>query len=325
MKAKNTASNRPVSGRKAPRAGIGRTVVGLCVSAALVLLLTHPRWLPISAESAESMHDLALTHFLIQRSGRITLAHLLTLVLAVCVLWLCYTVLKLILAAVGKKNDRTLTVTALITGALKYLIVIVGVIWGLSILGVNTTAVLAGVGILGLILGFGAQSLIEDIITGIFIIFEGQYEVGDIIILDDFRGTVRSIGVRTTTIEDAGNNLKVVNNSDIRNFQNRSRHSSLAVCEASVSYDTDLRHLEAVLAEGLPPMLAAHPDLYLAAPRYLGVTQLADSGVNIKLVVDTDEENVFAAQRQLTRDIRVLFAEKGIEIPFPQVVVHTEG
>ena len=177
-------------------------------------------------------------------------------------------------------------------------------------------------GIIGLILGFGAQSLIEDVITGLFIIFEGKYSIGDIIILDDFRGVVRDIGVRTTTIEDAGNNLKVVNNSDIRNFQNRSRNSSLAICEASVSYDTDLRYLERVLGESLPQMYAAHQDLYLAAPRYLGVTQLADSGVNIKLVVDTSEENVFAAQRMLTRDIRILFAERGIEIPFPQVVVH---
>ena len=181
---------------------------------------------------------------------------------------------------------------------------------------------LAGVGIVGLVVGFGAQSLIEDVITGLFIIFEGKYSVGDIIILDDFRGTVKEIGVRTTTIEDAGGNLKIVNNSDIRNFQNRSRNSSLAICEVSVSYDTDLRKLDKILAEAMAEMYEAHRDLYLAPPRYLGVTQLADSGVNIKVVADAKEENVFAAQRALTKDIRILFADKGVEIPFPQVVVH---
>ena len=77
-----------------------------------------------------------------------------------------------------------------------------------------------------------------------------------------------------------------------------------------------------MLAENLPRMYAPHKDLYLAAPRYLGTSALADSGVNLKFVVDCKEENVFAAQRQLTRDIRVLFAEKNVEIPFPQVVVH---
>ena len=153
-------------------------------------------------------------------------------------------------------------------------------------------------------------------------VFEEKYSIGDIIILDDFRGTVKDIGVRTTTIEDAGKNLKVVNNSDIRNFQNRSRNTSVASCEVSVSYETDLENLERLLSEKLPAMYEAHPDLYLAAPQYLGVTQLADSGVQIKLIVETKEENVFAAQRMLTRDIRILFADAGVDIPFPQVVVH---
>ena len=180
---------------------------------------------------------------------------------------------------------------------------LIGVVWGLAILGVNTTAVLAGIGIVGLILGFGAQSLIEDIITGAFIIFEGQYVNGDIIILDDFRGTVRNIGVRTTTIEDAGGNLKVVNNSDIRNFQNRSRNKSVAACEVSVAYDTDLKKMDKVIAEGLPRMYEDHRDL-------------------LKFIVDCKEQDVFKAQRQLTRDVWALFMDKGIEIPFPQVVVH---
>jgi small conductance mechanosensitive channel len=200
--------------------------------------------------------------------------------------------------------------------------VIIAFIWGLHILGVNTTAVLAGAGIIGLIIGFGAQSLIEDIITGLFIIFEKQYKIGDIIVLDDFRGTVRSIGVRTTTIEDAGGNLKIVNNSDIRNLQNRSANKSVALCDVAVAYSTDLRRLEEVVSIALPKMYEGHEDLYLSAPRYLGVEQLADSGINLRFMVDVKEENIFMAQRQLRRDIKILFDEAGINIPFPQVVVH---
>ena len=202
------------------------------------------------------------------------------------------------------------------------ILLIIAIVWGLSVLGVNATAVLAGVGIVGLILGFGAQSLIEDIITGAFIIFENQYSVGDIIILDDFRGIVRSIGVRTTVIEDAGGNLKVVNNSDIRNFQNRSRNNSVALVVVSVAYSTDLRKLEAMLAESLPSLKAEHPELYLTVPRYLGVDELADSGINLKFAADVTEENIFTGQRTLARDLKILFDEKGVEIPFPQVVVH---
>ena len=215
-----------------------RTMIGTVIAVILTILLLNPQWLPLSQQTRDKLGDLEKSYFLIERSGRITLAHLLTLLLMICLLWLISMVFRLIIQYFGKKSLRSQTIASLAAGAFHYLIVIIGAVWGLAILGVNTMAVLAGVGIIGLILGFGAQSLIEDIITGAFIIFEGQYVIGDIIILDEFRGVVRNIGVRTTTIEDAGGNLKVVNNSDIRNFQNRSRNSSLAICEVSVAYDS---------------------------------------------------------------------------------------
>lgn len=299
-----------------------RTMIGTVIAVILIILLLNPQWLPVSMETREKIRDLEKSYFLIERSGRITVAHILTLILAISVLWVINVVVKWIIQYFGKKSMRAQTIANLAAGTFHYLIVIIGAVWGLAILGVNTTAVLAGIGIVGLILGFGAQSLIEDIITGAFIIFEGQYVNGDIIILDDFRGTVRNIGVRTTSIEDAGGNLKVVNNSDIRNFQNRSRNRSVAACEVSVAYDTDLKKMDKVIAEGLPLMYEAHKDLYQKEPVFLGVTALADSGVNLKFIVDVREEDVFKAQRQLTRDIWALFMDKGIEIPFPQVVVH---
>ena len=308
-------------GKKKAAVGNG-TLIGAAVAALLVIFLLNPQWLPFSEKTTSKIAELEKANFLIERSGQITLAHWLTLLLAICVIWLLYTIGKLILGLIGRRNVRARTITTMFTGGLKYLAVIAGVVWGLRILGVDTTAILAGIGIIGLILGFGAQSLIEDVITGLFIIFEGKYSIGDIIVLDDFRGIVRDIGVRTTTIEDAGYNLKVVNNSDIRNFQNRSRNTSLAVCLCSVAYETDLRALEKMLSENLPDMYLARKDLYLGAPRYLGVHELGDSGVVLKFVADVKEEDIFAAQRALNRDIRVLFADKGVEIPFPQVVVH---
>ena len=301
-----------------------RTMIGTVIAVILTILLLNPKWLPLSQQTRDKLGDLEKSYFLIERSGRITLAHLLTLLLMICLLWLISMVFRLIIQYFGKKSLRSQTIASLAAGAFHYLIVIIGAVWGLAILGVNTMAVLAGVGIIGLILGFGAQSLIEDIITGAFIIFEGQYVIGDIIILDEFRGIVRNIGVRTTTIEDAGGNLKVVNNSDIRNFQNRSRNSSLAICEVSVAYDTDLKKLDQVMKEGLPRMYEAHKDLYKAVPIFRGVIALADSGVNLRITAEVKEEDVFVAQRQLNRDVWALFMEKDIEIPFPQVVVHRD-
>ncbi len=300
----------------------GKTILGIIIAAIVALLLSNPHWLPISDSLKESLEETEKNNMIFHSNSQTTIAQIITLVLAIVVIWLIYQVLKLILSAMASRGGRTQTVINLIAGLLKYVAVIVAIVWGLSILGVNATAVLAGVGIIGLILGFGAQSLIEDIITGAFIIFENQYSVGDVIILDDFRGTVRNIGVRTTVIEDLGGNLKVVNNSDIRNFQNRSRYNSMALAVVAVSYKTDLRKLEKLIEASMPKLKEEHPDLYLNPPKYLGVDELADSGINLKFGVDVTEENIFNGQRMLARDLKILFDENGVEIPFPQVVVH---
>ena len=311
---------RSTSNKKQRRRGNG-TLIGAVIAIILIVFLLNPQWI-LNPDSAKSMQEITKEHFLIEGSLKISGVRLLNVLLAVCIVWLLYIILRFLLDIIGKKNARVSTITTLVKSFLKYFAVIAAIIWGLGILGVNMTAVFAGVGIVGLALGFGAQSLIEDIITGFFIIFEGQYGIGDIIVLDDFRGIVRNIGVRTTVLEDAGGNLKIVNNSDIRNLQNRSRNASLAICEVDVSYNTDLKTLERMLPPELDRMLAEHPNLYLSAPEYMGVEDLGESGVRLRFCVSCNEENVFAAKRRLARDLRVLFAEKGVEIPFPQVVIH---
>ena len=299
-----------------------KTYIAIVLVVLLALFLSHPSWLPFSTDIQNSIAETERSNLIFNNDAKTTVAQIVTLVLALCIVWLAYQLLRLILKLIGKRGNRTYTVTEMLAGLFKYIAVVCAVVWGLTILGVDTGAVLAGVGIIGLIIGFGAQSLIEDIITGTFIIFENQYSVGDIIVLDDVRGIDRTIGVRTTVIEDDGGNLKVVNNSDIRNFQNRSRNSSLALCICAVSYGTDLRKLEKVMAKALPGSQEAHPDLYLSDIRYMGVDQLADSGVNLKFSVYAKEAQFFPAQRMLARDVKLLLDDNGFEIPFPQVVVH---
>lgn len=298
-----------------------RSIVGAVIAIVLIVLLLNPQWF-MKPDSAKEMQNLTKEHFLISGSLKLSASRLLNVLLAVCIVWLCYIVLCWILSLFAKRNNRSSSIATLFMGLLKYIAFIVAIIWGLGILGVSMTAVFAGVGIIGLALGFGAQTLIEDIITGFFIIFEGQYGIGDIIVLDDFRGVVRSIGVRTTVLEDAGGNLKIVNNSDIRNLQNRSCNPSLAICDVDVSYSTDLAALEKMLPPELNRMYEENRDLYLSAPEYMGVEELGESGVHLKFKVLVNEDNVFVAKRRLNRDLRVLFAEKGVDIPFPQVVVH---
>ncbi|MBR3272181.1 MAG: mechanosensitive ion channel family protein, partial [Clostridia bacterium] len=252
---------------------------------------------------------------------RLTPVKLIAAIAALAFVYLLCAALTWLLQVLSK-NTRVKTVTELVSSVIRYLGVILGVVWALTILGLNATAAFAGLGIITLIIGFASQRLIEDVISGLFIVMEGQYNVGDIIILDDFRGTVQRIGVRTTTIVDPGGNYKVVNNSDIRNFQNRSKALSLAVSEIGITYEEDIPRVEAILKDALPAMLARNADVFLAAPKYLGVEALADSAVVLRFTVDCTEENVFAARRRLNQELRVLFAEKNIDIPFPQLTVH---
>ena len=127
-----------------------KSLIGSIIAVILIILLLNPHWLPVSVETKEKLSDLEKTYFLIERSGRITLAHILTLLLAFSVLWIINVVVKWIIRYFGKKGMRAETIANLLAGAFHYLIVIIGVVWGLAILGVNTTAVLAGIGIVGL-------------------------------------------------------------------------------------------------------------------------------------------------------------------------------
>ena len=237
-------------------------------------------------------------------------------------IWIGYGVLAMLLRLPTQTRART--VCSLARSILSYTAVLLSVFFGLRALGVDVTASLASVGVVTLIIGFGAQSLIEDVLTGVFLIAEGRYNVGDILVLDDFRGKVVDISVRTTTLEDAGGNHKIINNSEIRNFQNRSQKTSMAVSEIAVGYDADLRAVEAVIADALPAMYEENRSVFLAAPEYLGVEELADSAVVLKFAVSTTEENIFAARRALNRSLKLLFDDKGIDIPYPQLTVHTK-
>lgn len=255
-------------------------------------------------------------------AGMLTPGRLICAAAVILLVWLLCSLVVWFLTWFVTKNHRSRSMIGLFVSLIKFLGFIVGGVWALSILGVNLAGIFASLGIMSLIIGFGAQSLIEDAVTGIFIIFEGQYQVGDIIVLDGFRGTVKRIGIRTTCIEDSGGNQKIVNNSDIRNMQNRSRNSSVAVCDLCISYDADVREVEKVIAATLPKLHAKYSDLFLACPRYVGVESLGESSVVLRIAADVTEENFFLGYRTLNREMKLMCDRHGIEIPFNQLVVH---
>lgn len=191
----------------------------------------------------------------------------------------------------------------------------------LKTFGVDTTAILAGIGILGLVVGLGAQPLIADILAGLFIVFEKLFDIGDIIVVDGFRGTVKEIGIRTTQIEDAGGNIKIINNSNLKTVINMTNQLSLAICDISIEYGESLERVESILKTNLPLIKEAIPDIK-EGPFYKGVAELADSSVVIRFVANCEEGAKYQVERDMNRQFKLLFDRNNINIPFPQVVVN---
>ncbi|MEG2192754.1 MAG: mechanosensitive ion channel family protein [Oscillospiraceae bacterium] len=220
------------------------------------------------------------------------------------------------------KNRHSETLKGLICNCIKYAIVIFAIIFGLSIMGVNMVAIITSLGVIGLVIGFGTQSLIEDVITGLFIIFEGQFQVGDIVSIDAFRGTVTGIGIRTTSLTDGGGNIKTINNSDIRTVVNLSHVDSYAVSDVSISYGAPLEKAEEVIGEILVQMPVMYPDVFKLVPTYGGVQELAASGVVLRVMAKVAEANIYKAKRLLNRELKLGLDRANIEIPFTQIVIH---
>ena len=187
---------------------------------------------------------------------------------------------------------------------------------------VDVVTILAGLGIVALIIGFGAESLIADVVTGMFILIDNQYNIGDIIEVAGFRGTVTDISVRTTVLTDPGGNVKIINNSDMTNILNRSDNSSRALADFPIPYETDLEALEAKIPELLKSIYNLRPELYKDVPLYLGVDQLGDSSVVLKFVVEVAESDIYAGARMLNHDLLIGMRHLGIEVPFPQMDIH---
>ena len=224
-----------------------------------------------------------------------------------------------------EKGGRKGTLATVFISLTKYGGALLGSCWVLAIIGVDVSTIFASVGVLALILGFGAESLIADLVTGVFILFENQYNLGDIIEVGGFRGEVTEIGIRTMCLRDTGGNIKIINNSDMKNVINRSERQSVSVADVSVSYETDLEQLEELLlGEILPAIRQKHEDVFIGDIGYAGVDQLADSGVVLRFYVPVEEVNIFKGKRLLNKELKIAFDKAGINIPYPQLDVHTK-
>jgi len=258
-----------------------------------------------------------------EKAGQDFMNHLPVLIQSIIYVVIIYAVCKLIriiFEFIMKKSNRARTVVILLDGLVKYACAIAIIIFVLQAFGVNSTAIFASVGILTLVIGLGCQALIADVVAGMFIIFENEYNVGEIIIVGDFRGTVTEIGIRDTTIMDAAGNISSINNSEISSVINLSRELSLAVVDCEFPYDVPIEVVEGLLKDNFDNFKKRIPAI-IEGPFYKGVSGYGASNVAVKVVAKCHEEDRYQVQRDLLRAYRKVFTEAGIDLSFNQVVV----
>ncbi len=200
-------------------------------------------------------------------------------------------------------------------------------VWGIAVfmmlgeLGINIGPLIAGAGIVGVALGFGAQAVVRDFLAGIFMIVEDQYGVGDSIDVGGVAGTVEKVGLRTTTLREVTGTLWHVPNGEIKRIGNRSQLWSRALLDIEVAYDTDLRLAEGVIQRVANEMWRDPEwggDELIEEPEVWGVQNLGASGIAIRLVIKTAPATQWQVERELRLRIKEAFDQAGIEIPFPQ-------
>lgn len=238
----------------------------------------------------------------------------------ITVAWGVSWLIRFLLTKLLARDNRSTTIIKLINNFLKYLIVIIEIFMILGAWGVDTATLLASAGILSLIIGLGAQSLISDILAGAFIVFEDEFRVGDIVIIDGWRGTVEEIGIRATKIIDWQGNIKIINNSEISTIINQSKELSVTTCVVSVGYGESIPKVELVIKNNLEKIKAAIPEI-VEGPYYKGVDKLSASSVDLLFVATVKENDYYVVQRALNREIKNIFDANGITIPFPQITV----
>lgn len=227
--------------------------------------------------------------------------------------------LRMLTGVLGARGE---TMVRLLCSVIKYGSIIGILYYCMALLGVDTATLLASAGLLTLAIGFGAQQLVSDILSGLFIIFEGEFRVGDVIQVGSMGGTVIEIGVRTTKIDDGSGNILVLRNSEISNVMNKTKLDSYASVDITLEYGESLPRVENILGRELPNVKKRLPAI-LDGPFYKGVAVLNPDGTaTIRIVARCVESSRGQLERDLRREMKLLISKHGILTPFQQVVVH---
>ncbi|HBQ50431.1 TPA: mechanosensitive ion channel family protein [Candidatus Daviesbacteria bacterium] len=226
--------------------------------------------------------------------------------------------------SIEAEKKRQETLITVFHQAIVIIVWLLAVLMILSEIGINTAPLIAGAGIIGLAFGFGGQYLIKDLISGFFIILENQYRVGDVACFGDTCGLVEKVTLRTTILRDLDGVVHHVPNGEIKTASNLSKYFARVNLNIGVSYNSDLEKVIKVV-NNVGKELAKDKnwkEMIIKAPQFLRVDDFADSAIVIKILGETKPLKQWDVSGELRKRLKIAFDKNGIEIPFPQRVIH---
>ena len=222
------------------------------------------------------------------------------------------------------EEKRENTLIQIFTTTAQIALIIMATLMILQEFGIEIAPILAAAGIVGLAFGFGGQYLIRDVISGLFIILENQYRIGDVVSFDNASGAVQEISLRKTTLRDMDGTVHHIPHGEIKKVSNLSKDFSRINLDMGVSYNSNLEHVITVINK-VGNDLAADPQWktsILAPPLFLRVNEFADSAIMMKILGETLPSKQWEVTGELRKRLKAAFDKEGIEIPFPQMVIH---
>ena len=218
-------------------------------------------------------------------------------------------------------DGRATTLRELVKSLVQKFFYFIGIITILEMFNINTKSILATAGVGGLAIGFGAQSLVKDIITGFFILLEDQYAVGDYIAIESYDGIVEELGIRVTKLRDFSGELHIIPNGNIKIVTNKTRGSMRALVEVEIAYEEDINNAIRVLNKLCEDIKMENESL-VDGPDVVGVTELGESGVKIRIVAQTKAMDQWSVEREIRKRVKEVLEKENIQIPYPKIVIY---
>jgi len=230
------------------------------------------------------------------------------------------------LPLIHPRRQRAFTIKSLLLSTVRYIVWPLAFITVLDQLNVDVAALVATAGIAGIAIGFGAQSLVKDVISGVLLLFDDSIHVGDLVRIGTEEGIVEYIGVRLIKVRRFNGELLMVPAGELRMFGNRSIDFARVIVPVGMSYGDDHERVMQVMEKVALEWADEHRDILKEEnPLVQGITDFADSSVNARVVVMVTPGEQWESERQLRRAIKTAFDKEGIDIPFPQRTLHIEG